>query len=89
MDLLTFPNFYRADFLEILWILKREGITSKELQPALDLLRSKQRSDGNWNLERKIHNMVTSLGEVDQANQFVTERAKDVLGYYGKEAGQG
>lgn len=82
LDFLTFPNFYKGDFLEILWILKREGITSKELTPALNLLKSKQRNDGNWVLERKMNNMVVSVGQVNQPNQFVTERAKEVIFYY-------
>ena len=42
MDLLTFPNFYKGDFLELLWILQREEVISNELKPALELLKSKQ-----------------------------------------------
>ncbi len=82
LDLLTFPNFYKGDFLEILWILKREGITSEKLIPALELLKSKQRPDGKWELERKMNNMTVSIGAVDQPNQFVTERANEVINYY-------
>lgn len=82
MDLITFPNMYKSDFLEILWILKREQIKSAELNPSLDLLKSKQFSDGQWPLERKMNNMVTSIGTVGTANPFVTERAMEVLEYY-------
>jgi hypothetical protein len=82
MDLLTFPNFYKSDFLEILWILKRLGVHSSELSPALELLKSKQRSDGTWNLERKMANMVASIGETDHPNQFITERANEVISYF-------
>jgi len=82
MDLLTFPNFYKGDFLEILWILKREEIISEELKPALDLLKSKRNEDGNWELERKMNNMVTSIGQVNQLNPFITERAKEVLAFF-------
>lgn len=84
MDLLTFPNFYKGDFLEILWLLKREGIVSVELKPALELLKSKRREDGNWVLERKINNMVTSIGQVNQPNPFITERANEVIQYFDK-----
>ena len=38
MDKLTFPNMYKGDFLEILWLLKRENIQSKKLQKAIKLL---------------------------------------------------
>lgn len=82
LDYLTFPNFYKGDFLEILWILKREEINSNDLIPALELLKSKQGSDGNWELERKMNNMVVSIGRVNQPNLFVSERANDVIGYY-------
>ncbi|MGD2035075.1 MAG: hypothetical protein PVF73_08470 [Bacteroidales bacterium] len=84
MDLLTFPNMYRSDFLEILWLLKREQVRSAELKPALDLLRSKQQKNGYWHLERKVHNMVTSIGDLNRPNLFVTDRANEVLNYYGK-----
>jgi hypothetical protein len=79
MDLLTFPNMYKSDFLEILWLLKREGVVSDEIDTALELLKSKQHEDGSWHLERQVHNMVASVGEVGKPNQFVTERAREVL----------
>lgn len=82
MDLLTFPNFYKGDFLEILWILKREEVVSNELKPALELLNSKKINDGKWELERKMNNMVVSIGQVNKPNQFVTERANEVIDYY-------
>ena len=82
LDQLTFPNFYKGDFLEILWILKREKITSDALIPALELLVSKQNNDGGWDLERKMNNMVTSVGQIKRPNQFVTERANEVMEYY-------
>lgn len=83
LDKLTFPNFYKGDFLEILWILKREKVNAPELTPALELLKSKQRSDGKWELERKMNNMVVSIGEVKEVNPFVSARAQEVLEYYG------
>ena len=79
MDKLTFPNMYKGDFLEILWLLKRENVQSKKLQKAIKLLQSKQRDDGKWNLERKINNMITSVGSVGSANRYITKRAKEVL----------
>lgn len=82
MDLLTFPNFYKGDFLEILWILKREEIHSVALKPTLELLKSKQNENGEWELERTMNNMVTSIGQVNTPNEFVTERANEVVEYY-------
>lgn len=88
LDLLTFPNFYKGDFLEILWILKREKVISEKLRDALELLKSKQNEDGNWALERKMNNMVVSIGNIDRTNTFVSERAKEVLRYYSRTLNQ-
>lgn len=82
LNLLTFPNFYKSDFLEILWVLRREKITSNDIKPALELLKSKRKIKGNWELEREIKNMVVSIGKVNQPNQFITERANEVIEYY-------
>ena len=84
LDKLTFPNFYKGDFLEILWILKREEITSNALTPALKILKSKRKPNGKWDLERKMNNVVTSVGQIKRPNQFVTERPKEVIEYYKK-----
>lgn len=82
MDLLTFPNMYKSDFLEILWLLRRENIVAEEMKPALQLLKDKQHKDGSWHLERQVNNMVALVGEVSKPNQFITKRAVEVLGYY-------
>lgn len=82
LDLLTFPNFYKSDFLEILWLLKREEIKSEKLLPAIELLNAKKNSDGYWKLERIMNNMITSIGKTNQPNYYVTKRANEVLDYY-------
>jgi len=82
IDRLTFPNMYQSDFLEILWLLSREKIKSEKIYPALALLKSKRKTDGNWNLERKINNLITSIGKVNQPNQIISRRAAQVLDYY-------
>lgn len=82
MDQLTFPNFYKSDFLEILWILQREGVRSDKLLPALTLLGSKVSETGDWFLERPMNNMIVSIGKVNEFNSFITKRAKSVLGFY-------
>ncbi len=73
---------YKGDFLEILWLLKRENVRSENIKPAIDLLKSKRSSNGKWNLEKKVSNLITSIGKVDQPSQFITKRAKEVLGFY-------
>ncbi|MDH5542817.1 MAG: hypothetical protein OEY64_07620 [Nitrospinota bacterium] len=83
IDKLTFPNMYRSDFLEILWLLKREKVRSEKVGQAVDLLRSKRMPDGRWNLEKKINNMAASIGEPGRPNEFVTRRGKEVIEFYG------
>ena len=73
---------YKSDFLEILWLLKREQVRSAGLLPALELLASKRQQGGYWHLERKIHNLTATVGEVNRPNTFITARAVEVLEYY-------
>lgn len=82
IDKLTFPNMYRSDFLEILWILKREKIKSDKLNKAVILLKTKQKENGTFHLERKISNMVVSIGEINSPNPYITKRANEVMNYY-------
>lgn len=84
IDKLTFPNMYKSDFLEILWTLKRERVRSDRLDKAVELLKLKQEAHGAWNLERKVNNMVISVGQVGRPNMFITNRAIEVLDFYNK-----
>ena len=79
---LAFPNFYKSDFLEILWLLAREAVHDEKMSRSLDLLRSKKKNGGFWELEKSM-NIVVSIGQKDCANAFITERATEVLDYYG------
>ena len=82
IDKLTFPNMYKGDFLEILWLLKRESVHSPKMDNALKLLKSKQLESGKWELEQKVNNLATSIGAINKPNQFITKRAQEVLEYY-------
>ncbi len=78
---MTFPNFYKSDFLEIVWLLAREGVHDGRIAPSLELLRSKMKEGGTWELE-KAKNTIVSTGQQGCANAFITERARAVLDYY-------
>jgi hypothetical protein len=80
---LTFPNFYKSDFLEILWLMAREEVHDIRLSRSLALLRSKMKEGDSWQLEKSM-NINVSIGEKDCANAFITERATEVLEYYGQ-----
>jgi hypothetical protein len=78
---LTFPNFYKSDFLEILWLLAREEVHDRRMSRSLALLRSKMKDGGFWELEKSM-NIIVSIGRKDCANAFITQRATEVLDYY-------
>jgi hypothetical protein len=82
IDKLTFPNFYKSDFLEILWLLAREEVHDGKMSRSLELLRSREQDGGFWELEKSM-NTIVSIGQQDCANAFITERATEVLKYYG------
>jgi hypothetical protein len=82
IEVLTFPNFYKSDFLEILWLLAREEVQDGKMSRSLELLRSKMKNGGFWELEKSM-NIIVSIGQKDCANAFITERATEVLDYYG------
>jgi len=79
---LTFSNFYKSDFLEILWLLAREEVRDRKMSRALELLRSRKKDGAFWELEKSM-NTIVSIGQKGCANAFVTERATEVLRYYG------
>lgn len=82
IERLTFPDMYRTNFLEILWLLMRESVNDKRMKKALKLLKSKQNKDGSWNLEQPVANLIVPVGKKNKPNPFITERAKEVLEYY-------
>lgn len=82
IDKITFPNMYNSDFLEILWLLKREKIKDQRIAKAIELLKSKMQPGMKWKLERPVNNLITSVGTKDRINEFVTDRAREVLNFY-------
>lgn len=82
IGILTFPNFYKSDFLEILWLLAREEVHDRRMSRSLDVLRSRMKAGGTWELEKSV-NTILPIGQKDCPNVFITERATEVLDYYG------
>ena len=82
IDKLGFPCMYKSNYLEILWLLKSEGVRTEEVNEALELLQSKQQSDGTWLLEKQVANMVASIGSENRSNPFVTQRANEILSFF-------
>lgn len=83
---LTFPNMYQGDYLEILWLLKREKVKSVHINKALNLLKSKMKPNSTWKIERQIRNLIIPIGNNNNGNEFITKRAREVIDYYGNNA---
>ena len=76
---------YQSDFLEILWLLKREQIKSIHILRALNLLKNKMNQDSTWKIERQIKDLVIPIGKKNYGNELITKRAREVIGYYQNE----
>jgi hypothetical protein len=78
---LGFPRFWWTDALEMLSVLTKLGISDERLQPALELLRSKQGADGRWLQEREVFNgrMLVRFEKAGEASKWVTGEALKVL----------
>jgi len=79
---LAFPNMYESDFLEILWLLKREQVKSENMKKALNLLKSKMDSESTWKIERKIKDLIIPIGKKNYGNELITNRASEVMEFY-------
>jgi len=75
---LTFPNSWKSDTLEILWILAREGVRDRRTARSLELLRSKRKDGGHWELEKPMR-IIVPIGKKNQPNAFITERANETV----------
>ncbi|MBN1981921.1 MAG: hypothetical protein JW795_10330 [Chitinivibrionales bacterium] len=82
---LTFPNMYQADFLEILWLLKREQVKSMRIRRAVGLLKSKRGPDSCWKIERPIKKLIIPIGNKNFGSELITRRAREVLEFYDEE----
>jgi hypothetical protein len=41
------------------------------------------KEDRSWDLEKPVYNLAASVGQKGRTNAFITERAREVLEYYG------
>jgi hypothetical protein len=78
-----FPLMYQDDVLEILGILTKLGIKDDRMQEAVDLVLSKQNSDGRWILENtfngRFHTNIESKGK---SSKWITLCALRMLKRY-------
>jgi hypothetical protein len=83
-----FPRFYQSDIVEILLLLARAGWRDARMQPAIDVLLSKQNEQGRWMLEESYNDrMLVRVERQGQPSKWVTLWALRALKGYFSEPG--
>lgn len=75
-----FPLMYQTDVLEILGILTKLGYRDERMQEAIDLVVSKQDSQGRWILENTFNDRFnTKIEEKGGQSKWITLKTLEVL----------
>jgi hypothetical protein len=76
----AFPRYWRSDALEATDVLTGLGVRDRRIQDAVDLIRSKQQSDGRWLLDfSETKRAWVQLDEEGAPSKWVTLRALRTL----------
>jgi len=76
----AFPRYWRSDALEATDVLTGLGVRDRRIQDAVDLIRSKQQSDGRWPLDfSETKRAWVQLDEEGAPSKWVTLRALRTL----------
>lgn len=80
-----FPLLWNTDVLEISEVLTRLGCCDLCMQEAIDLIQSKQDSQGRWALENTFNGrMLVNIERLGQPSKWITLNALRVLKRWGK-----
>ena len=76
-----FPLMYQTDVLEILGVLSSLEVRDNRMNEALDLVLSKQDSNGRWPLENTYGSdrLLIPMGQKDEPSKWLTLKAMHVL----------
>lgn len=78
-----FPLMYQTDVLEILGILTKLGYKDQRMQEAIDILVSKQDTNGRWNLENTFNGRYqVNIEKKEKPSKWITVHALQVLKRY-------
>ena len=80
---INFPNMYQSDFLEILWLLKREKVVSPKIERALEYLKSKKKNSEFWEADKITQNLIVSFNK-KESKEFINKKVEEVLEFYEK-----
>lgn len=70
---------YKSDYLEILWLLKREGVEDKRINRAAGMLKSRMLPEGIWVPERNPGKLIIPFANKRDGSIFATKRANEVI----------
>ncbi len=78
-----FPLMYQTDVLEILGILTKLEYKDPRMQEAIDILVSKQDTNGRWNLENTFNGRyLVNIEQKEKPSKWITLHAVQVLKRY-------
>ena len=79
-----FPLMYQTDALEVLGILTKLGYRDERMQEAVDLVVSKQDSQGKWKLENTFNGrFLANIEQKHKLSKWITLKAiKTLKGFY-------
>lgn len=85
-----FPLMYQTDVLEILGILTKLGYKDPRMQEAIDILVSKQDTNGRWNLENTFNGRYqVNIEKKEEPSKWITVHALQVLKRYYSDSPNG
>ena len=77
---LGFPRMWQTDILEILWILTKLGVKDSRMQPAVDLLVSRQDDYGRWIMQDTFNDRFeVRIESKGKPSKWLTLHAATVL----------
>jgi hypothetical protein len=78
-----FPLMWNIDALEVLGLLTKLCYKDERMQEAMDIMISKQNSDGRWTLENTFNGrFLTSIERKGKESKWITLNALKVLKSY-------
>jgi len=81
---ISFPNMYQSDFLEILWLLKKEKVVSPKIERAIEYLKSKKKNNMFWEVDKITKNLIVSFNK-KETEEFINKKVQEVLEFYEKK----
>jgi len=75
-----FPNMWNTDVLEVIGILTKLGCRDERMRDAIDLVLSKQDSEGRWKLEKTFNGrFLVSIEQRGEPSKWITLNALNVV----------